>query len=126
MSLFLQVWTLAKSHNYLALAVVVIGWLARMLKKDSRFPLTVPERWRPFAVVLLGLAYGALVAVSGGEPWPEALRDGFEAALFAMGLYAVVIKAALGGNPPRFLALLALVSEQKDLEKEAVPPTPKN
>lgn len=94
-------------HKWLPLAVVVIGWLSSLTSDWSRFPVNIPDRWRPVVVIVLGQVYAGLSAVAGGTPWRQALLDGFIVSFTTMGLYDLVVKAAFGDKIPRWLSWLS-------------------
>ena len=99
----------ALAHRWLGLAIVIIGWLTRIVSSDSAFPVTIPTRWKPVLVIILGQAYGALTLILGGASWQSAVIDGLMVAFCTMGLFDLVIKAIFNGNEPRWIKILALV-----------------
>jgi len=113
-----QLLDLLTSHNYLALAVVLIGWSVQMLGPDSKFPLTIPliagRDPKPLIVAVLSMAYAVVVAVSGGSSWADALKHGALTGLLTMGLFDLVVKFAFNGNVPAWLNALALIFPKKD------------
>jgi hypothetical protein len=93
-------------HQWMAAAVLLLGWLAAALKPESKFPINVPDRWRPLVVILVGVA---LAVLAEGPPWPAAIATGLVTATTSMGLFEVTVTAIWGGHLPRALAWLALV-----------------
>jgi len=104
-----QILALFIAHKWMALAIVTIGYLTRLSKDDSRFPVTIPSRWRPVVPLVLGQVYAALVASQGGMPWKQAVMVGLTTSVWTLGLYALVIGALFNGNEPQWLKTLALV-----------------
>lgn len=130
-----QLLSLLTAHNYLALAVVVIGYVVQITRPDSKFPLSIPPIYgrdpKPLVALLAGIAYGALIAVQGGDTWQQALLHGAKVGLFTAGLYAVVIKFVFNGNAPAWLNAIALIFPAKpstpavpaDVDSEPTPVT---
>lgn len=114
-------------HKWLPLAVVVISYLVSLTNDWSKFPVTVPDRWKPVVALALGQAYAVLSATAGGTPWKLAVRDGVIAAFVTMGAYDVVVKALYGDKPiPRWLAWLSLgkMDHPAIAKKVTTPPPP--
>lgn len=101
--------SLLTAHHYLPIAVIVIGYLTRLTSDMSKFPINVPTDYQPVVVVVLGQVYAAIVAVSGGASWKDAVISGLATSLFTMGLFDLVIKAIFKGKEPAWLARLALI-----------------
>lgn len=114
---------LLRGHNYLAIAIVVIGWVTALLGPDSKFPITIPDIAgrdpKPLIAGLLGLAYGILVAHQGGATWLDALRDGLLAGVGTAGLFDVVVKFIFKGQVPVWLNIFALVPPQATKDANA-------
>jgi hypothetical protein len=123
-------------HRWMPLAVLLSGWLVMLLRRDSRFPVSIPDRWssnrwKPVVVLLASAAYGGLaLMLDPAVHWQDALVLSVRSAVFTLGLYAVVIKAAFGDKVPAWLQRLALIfppstpaQEAKALRDPDVPPT---
>ncbi len=105
---FAQVLDLAKSHGWLAIAVLVVGFLVRLTAKDSRFFVSVPEQWQPVVVLGLGTLADALQEVVGGKSWEHAVNASL---IIAVGVLA--LKAHFHGREPSWFQWLALVVPTK-------------
>jgi hypothetical protein len=97
------------SHHWLALAVIVIGYLVRLTAPDSKFPITIPDRWKPLVVLVLAQAYAVLVAIQGGVAVKTAIIHGVMTWLVTLGVYDVIIKAIFNGVEPKWLKYIAFV-----------------
>lgn len=98
--------TFWSSRAWMPVAIVVIGYLVRLTSDRSAFPINIPSRWQPVVVVVLGQAYGILVAVMGGLPWGTAALHGLETAVWAMGFFDLLVKAVWNGAEPAWLQLV--------------------
>ncbi len=78
------------SHSWLALAVVVMGFVTRLLKSDTKLPVNIPARWQPVIVVVLGQVYAVLQATAGGLTWKLAVEQGVYASFITLGLFDLV------------------------------------
>lgn len=104
---------LGTEHKWLALAVVVIGWLTSLTSDWSKFPITVPGRWQPAVAAGLGLVYGVLQKVDDGMPLQKALIGGLLVALATGGLFDLVVNGALDGRVPPWLGWLSFAKKEK-------------
>jgi hypothetical protein len=107
-------------HKWLPAAVVLIGWLTTLLSDTSKFPITIPDRWKPMAVLILGQVYATVQAVAGGVTWPHAVWGGLVAAFGTMGLFDVVVKAIFQGQLPKWLQWLAAIDPNLVAAKRSV------
>jgi hypothetical protein len=96
-------------QKWLPLAVLIVGWLTTMLGDTSKFPINIPDRWKPVIVIVLGQVYAVLQAVTGGASAGKAIWNGLLTSFVTMGMFDVVIKAIFQGNLPKWLAWLALI-----------------
>jgi hypothetical protein len=118
----LKIIELGTGHKWLLLAIFVISWITSLTNDWSRFPITVSKRLQPVIVAGLGIAYGVLTMVQGGETWLGALQATLIASGGAYGLFAIVIKAIYNGDVPKWLGILSLA--KKDDDEPPSPPTP--
>lgn len=117
-----QILALITGRHWLALAVLVIAYLVRITASDSKFPVTIPDRWKPVVVLTLGQVYAALIAIQGGTAWKVAAFHGFMTALVTMGLFDVVAKALFNGREPAwFKALAGVPKALRDIDIHSVP-----
>lgn len=107
---------LIRSHAWLALAVLVTSYLARLTRDDSRFPVTVPEQWHPVVVVFFGTLAEALQRVHEGAHWTEAVSPAIVIAFGALALKALYHDHA----EPAWLQWLAAVVPPLAEEKEEI------
>jgi hypothetical protein len=111
-------------RHWMPVAVAVIAWLVSMTSDWSRFPVTVPDRWKPVVALVLSQAYAVLVAASDGTPLGTAALHGLETALVTMGGFDLLAKAVWPAPPP-WLAWVRLLAFPKPAVDLPVP-TPKN
>lgn len=110
---------LYRDHKWAAIAVIVIGYLVRLFSSDTKFPVTVPDRWKPVLVIVLGQAYACAQMISNGTKWQSAVLQGIFIAFTAMGLFDIITKAIWNNRPePRWMQMLALV--EKNVEAVVV------
>jgi hypothetical protein len=106
-----QLLALASAHNYLALAILTIGWVLRLLSPQSKFPVTLPliagRDARPLVGAVLGLTYGILVAHKAGEAWLPAIEHGAMTGLLTLGLFDLIVKFVWNGKAPSWIDALA-------------------
>lgn len=114
-----------QAHRWLPVAVVVLGYLVRLVRCDSRFPINLPPRWQPVVAIVLGQAYAVVVAVTGGMRWPWAIVEGFIVAFTTMGLWDLLVKAIWNGHEPTWMKRAAMASPPRaDANCIVKPPTP--
>jgi len=111
-----QILMLLQAHNYLALAVLAVGYAMRILAPDSKFPVTIPTRWVPAATLLLGQIYGVLTAVQLGQAWLPAVESGLTASFIV-----VIVQALFAGKEPKWFQVIAFVLS--DAGTDPTPPT---
>ena len=97
------------------LMIAVSGWVVQLLTEDSSFPISLPKAWnsnvwKPVAVVLASAVQAVVVSVFQEHVDPvQAVLLGLKTAMWTMGLWALVIKAACGGKVPVWMNYLALI-----------------
>jgi hypothetical protein len=99
-----QIVALISAHSWLALAVIVVGYLMRLFAPDSKFPITIPKRWAPAVTLGLGQIYGVLIAVSGGADWVSSVESGLSASFLV-----VVVQTLFDGAEPAWFKAIAFV-----------------
>lgn len=113
---------LVSRHQWVALAALLIGLLARVSKEDVSFPpFVVPPRWRPYFVLGLGMLSGILQAVSTGTAWKDAMLGGLVSAFAAMAGHDVVVKSMRNG---RDIPVPGLMHPSKAPPAPAADPSP--
>lgn len=81
----LQALGFIKEQHWWPLMGLVIGFAMRTLKPDVKWiPINVPSRWRPLALVALGILYTISDMLVGGSTWKQALQYGASAATMAL------------------------------------------
>lgn len=108
-----------QGHKWLPLAVLLIGYLTTLMSDTSKFPINIPDRWKPVLVVGLGQVYAVLTAASGGDTWSHAVWSGAVAAFGTMGLFDLLVRAIFNGNLPKWLAWLAVIDSNLASAKKA-------
>jgi hypothetical protein len=99
-------------HQWMPLAILIIGYLVTLTSDVSKFPVTVPARWKPVIVLVLGQAYAVLQNINGGEKWQSAVYHGLLTSFATMGLFDLVINGIFNGNLPKWLAWLAFFDKK--------------
>ena len=92
---------LARGHDWIALAAVFAGLLIRLSKSDrfvAWFPIAIAPRWRAWAALVLGVAYGALRALVTGSRWPGAIAGGLTAGFLAITGHELVVEGLRKGR----------------------------
>lgn len=105
----MQALTLAMGHQWMPLAVLVVGWLVMACSDTSKLPISIPDRFKPLLVLVLGQVYAVLEAVQGGSAWQAAVWHGLVVAFTTMGLFDVLVKAIFNGNLPTWLQWVTLI-----------------
>lgn len=116
-----QVVALVRSHAWLALAILVVGFLVRLTAKDSKFPLfrvvNIPDQWQPVIVLALGTLADVLQELYAGKPWEQAVN-----ASLIIGVAVLALKAYFHGREPGWLKALAMVVPTKTTVQEVTGP----
>lgn len=87
---------LVEDRKWVSLAAVVIFWLTRLLKSDTKIPIDIPARYRWWLALGLGILSGVLekVASSGtqdAKTWTSAIVGGLISfALASLGHQAII------------------------------------
>jgi hypothetical protein len=93
-----ELFTLIAQHNWVAIAALVIGFLVRLLKSDTKLPITLPAGVRPWLALVFGAGAGVLEHVMSGMSWGEALTGGLVAALTAIAGHDTLVEGLRGGR----------------------------
>lgn len=93
-----KLFELIAQHNWVAVAALVIGFLIRLLKSDTKLPVTLPAGVRPWLALVLGAGAGVLEHVMSGMSWGEALTGGLIAALTAIAGHDTLVEGLRGGR----------------------------
>lgn len=104
-----QIVTFLLAKKWLALAVFFLMYFGRLLKSDSAFPLSF-DRFRPLAIIVTSQLLFLSLAIQQGTPVKNAAITAAVVAVFAMGLFPVLVKTVLGDREwPAWLKVLAFV-----------------
>jgi hypothetical protein len=114
--------------KWMALAVLIIGYLHVLFSNASTFPVNIPTRFRPLVVIIFGQGYTIISAVSGGEACLPAIEHGLLIAFTTMGLAQVLTTLIFPNGLPSWLKWvqqLAMVPSVLNIStgkpKEALP-----
>lgn len=104
-----QLSTLFTGHQWLGIAIVVVGWLVSLTSDTSKLPLNIPDRFKPLIALLFGQLYAVLEAIQSGEDWKTAVAHGIVAALSATGFSTIIVNTIFNGTLPKALAWLSAI-----------------
>jgi hypothetical protein len=96
--------------------MLVSGWVVQILTQDSKFPIQMPASWnqnvwKPVVVVLASMVQAILVShFEKHMDWAHAVLLGLRTAMWTMGLWALIVKAAWGGKPPAWVNWFAFIA----------------
>jgi hypothetical protein len=102
--------------------ILLSGWIVQILTQDSKFPIQMPASWNQNVwkpvVVLLASMFQAIIASHFEKhmDWVHAVLLGLRTSVWTLGLWALIVKAAWNGQPPKWVNWLAFI---------ATPPQPK-
>lgn len=97
---------LAANGEWIALAAVVVGFLTRLVKSDTKLPIDIPARYLPVVSIVLGLASGVLDRVVSGTAWKPAIVGGLVSGVIPMLGHDLVIGTLRNGNEVRVPGLM--------------------
>lgn len=137
---------LARGHDWIPLAAVVIAVLVRLAKSDrvvQWFPIAISPRWRAWAAVVLGVMAGVVQKLAAGGKWTAALVGGLVAGIAAVSGHELLVEGLRKGRdfgvakepppppgteppppPPKVLSLKPPPRTLPDAEVVSVPPAP--
>lgn len=101
-----QLFDLIADHQWVAVAALVVGFLVRAIKSDTRLPITLPPRVRPWLALGLGAVSGVLEHVVTGVSWRDALLGGLASALAAMAGHDVLVEGVRRGREVRMPGMM--------------------
>ena len=79
-----QIIALAAAHKWAAAAALVIGFVVRLTKTDTKVPIDVPAKWRAPLALVLGQVSGVLEHVAASTAWKAALLGGLASTVVAI------------------------------------------
>ena len=89
---------LVSQHKWIAVTAVVVGLITRLIKDDTKFPITIPPRARIWLVLGMGTASGVLEMVAAGATWQKAIVDGLAGAFLAVIGHETVVASIRSGK----------------------------
>lgn len=108
-SIVLQFFQDVTGHKWLPLAILVVGYLTTIVSDTSKIPISIPDRFKPLLVIVLGQAYAVLQVISTGTPWLHAVWVGLMTSFGSMGLFDIVFKLIFPNGPPKWIAWISLI-----------------
>lgn len=120
-----ELWALVIKHQWVPLAMVVIGLVIRLLKSDTKIPVTIPPRARAVTALLLGVVAAGLHRVQSGVEWQQAIFESIVAALLAIAGHNVVIDGLRGGKEFNLPGLIIPGASPSPDKPPTIPPAPK-
>lgn len=99
----IELWT---SGRWVLLAAVIVGFLVRLTKDDTKFPVDLPPKARPYVAIALGAVLMSLEAVTAGKPWREAIARGIIAGAVAIIAHTFGIQWLRDGKELRVPGLM--------------------
>jgi len=86
--------------KWLALTSVIIGLAVRLLKDDTKIPVSIPPRLRSWFALFLGAVSGVVdkLVQAGNTTWTVALLQGFGLAALAMLMHSLLIDSLRDGK----------------------------
>lgn len=118
-SVFQQFLALATSHQWLPLAILVVGLLVSWTRDTSKFPINIPARFQPLVALVLGTIYAVLQAVSSGTAWHTAIENGLLMAMSSAGFAQLLVNTVFNGKLPSWLSWLTAVDPALVAAKKA-------
>jgi hypothetical protein len=88
----------AISTPYIAIGAIAVGFIVRLLKDDTKFPITIPAQARPYAALALGIVDGVANRLAGGMPWQNALEYGMFASCASIAGHDVFVEGMRRGR----------------------------
>lgn len=104
-----QISTLVTGHQWLGIAIVLVGWAVSLTSDTSKLPLNIPDRFKPLIALLFGQLYAVLEAIQSGEDWKTAVAHGIVAALSATGFSTIVVNTIFNGTLPKWLSWVSVI-----------------
>jgi hypothetical protein len=83
--------------QYFAYAAVVVGFIIRLLKDDTKLP-TIPARARPWLSMLFGLVALAIDKLAVGSTWQEAIINGAIVGGLPIVAHQLGVESLFGGK----------------------------
>ena len=125
-----QLLALLMQHKWMALTGVLIFFVVRLLKSDTKIPIDIPPRLRAPLALMLGAFAGAIEKFAGGSDnswasWKVALLNGITAAVLAMVGHSLVIESARGGKEFSVPGLMIPGEPPGPGKPPSTPPAPK-
>lgn len=105
---------LIAERKWVLLSALVIGFVVRLLKSDTKIPIDIPSKYRVWLALALGLVSGVLEKAAVGLSWKDAILNGLAAWVIAVLGHNTVVESLRGGKEINVPGLV----------KPGVPPSP--
>jgi hypothetical protein len=115
-----QLITLVQTHAWLMLAIVVLGYINRLIQPESKFPITIPLRLQPVVSLGIGQLYAVLVAhVIQNVAWFAAIEQGLLLSFVTGGFFDHLGNLIFpNGEPGWFKAIMFIVEDVGSTPKD--------
>lgn len=90
---------------WLGISTFVIALVVRLLKTDTRVPISVSPRMRPLVAIALGIISACLAKVAAGATWKEAFLVSLSGAV-AIVAHEVAVEGIADGKEPYIPGLI--------------------
>lgn len=100
------------------LVAVVIGFVVRLLKHDTAFPVTLPRWTYPFVALILGGLDVTARSILAGETLKASFHRGMSAAVLAMLGHDIIVSGLRQGKDIHVPGITGRVSSEDDSKKE--------
>lgn len=93
-----QLISLWHAGGWVPVATFIVGLLVRLMKDDTKIPVNLPKKWRPYVAIALGVALGVIEKIAAGSTWKTAVGGGLLAGGFAIVGHVFGIEVLRGGK----------------------------
>lgn len=115
--------TMIERRAWVPLAALVVGFLVRLLKSDTKLPITIPGVYRMWVAFGLGVVSGVLEHVATGVSWTSAIVGGLVSAAFAALGHDALIGSLRAGRELAVPGLMLPGAPPAPGKPPTVPPT---
>jgi len=85
-------------QKWWAAVALVIGFVVRLIKSDTKLPINIPPQYRIWLAMGLGVVAGVCNKIASGTSWKDSLVWGLSAAIAAVLAHEGLIESARGGK----------------------------
>lgn len=93
-----QLLDLINQRRWIPLAALILGLIVRLLKSDTKIPITIPPRLRMPLAIVLGAFVAGIDKLAETTTWTNALLSGGASAAFAILAHNFFIDSLRGGK----------------------------